>query len=155
MKHFYSTSDIEAPPDRIWTALRDIDHWSEWTPTIRSIRRLDDGPLAVGTRAIVRQPKLLPARWRVTEIEEGRGFTWITVGPGVLVTARHYIEGGARSSRVTLSLDFSGPLGAIVARLTRGLNARYLALEAQGLKKHVEAPVPSPVSNFDGVGGSR
>ena len=84
----------------------------------------------------------------MTEIEEGRGFTWITVGPGVLVTARHYIEGGASSSRVTLSLDFSGPLGAIVARLTRGLNARYLALEAQGLRKHVETSVPSPVSNL-------
>ena len=113
MKHFYTTIDIEAPPDRVWTALRDIEHWSEWTPTVISIRRLDAGPLAVGTRAIVRQPKLLPARWQVTEIEEGRGFTWITVGPGMLVTARHYIEGAASSSRVTLSLDFSGPLGTL------------------------------------------
>jgi hypothetical protein len=155
VKHFYTTVDIEAPPDRIWTALRDIEYWSEWTPTVRSIRRLDAGPLAVGTRAIVRQPRLLPARWHVTEVEEGRGLTWITVGPGVLVTARHYIEDGASSSRFTLSLEFSGPLGTIVARLTRGLNARYLALEAQGLKKHVEAPVPSRVSDFDRVGGSR
>ena len=71
MKHFYTTIDIEAPPDRIWTALRDIEHWSEWTPTVSSIRRLDAGPLAVGTRAIVRQPKLLPARWQVTEIRGG------------------------------------------------------------------------------------
>ena len=155
MTDIQATIDIQAPPDRIWTALSEIEHWSEWTPTVRSIRRLDAGPLAVGTRAIVRQPKLLPARWQVTEIEEGRGFTWITGGPGVLVTARHYVGGGACSSRVTLSLHFSGPLGAIVALLTRGLNARYLALEAQGLKKHVEAPVPSRLSHLDRVGGSR
>jgi uncharacterized membrane protein len=146
MKHLYTSIDIEAPPDRIWAALRDIEHWSEWSPTVISIRRLDAGQLAVGSRAIVRQPKLLPARWQVTEIEEGRGFTWATAGPGLLVTAHHYIEAAASSSRVTLSLDFSGPFGALVARLTRCLNERYLALEAQGLKKHAEAAVRLPVS---------
>jgi uncharacterized membrane protein len=152
MKYFYTTVDIEAPPDRIWIALRDIEHWSEWTATISSIRRLDAGPLAVGSRAIVRQPKLLPARWQVTELVEGRGFTWITLCPGLLVTARHYIEAMAGSSRVTLSLDFSGPLSAIVARLTRGLNTRYLALEARGLKQHAETPVQSLVSKPDRAG---
>src|SRR4051795_7222326 len=134
MKHLSTTVDIEAPPDRIWKTLRDLEHWSEWTCTITSIRRLDSGPFAVGSRAIVRQPKLLPARWQVTELEEGRGFTWITAGPGLLVTARHYIEGAASSSRATLSLDFSGLLGSLCARLTRGLNARYLDIEARGLK---------------------
>ena len=58
-------------------------------------------------------------------------------------------------SRVTLSLDFSGILGPLVARLTRGLNARYLALEAQGLKKHTETPVLSEVPKPDRVGESR
>jgi uncharacterized membrane protein len=155
MKHFHTTVDIEAPPDRIWTALRGIEHWPEWTPTVSSIRQLDPGPLAIGTRAIVRQPKLLPARWQVTDIEDGCGFTWITAGPGLLVTARHYIEGSGSCSRVTLSLDFSGPLGALVAGLTRGLNARYLALEAQGLKKQAETRVPSEASKPVRAGGSR
>src|SRR4051812_35018478 len=118
MKHLCTTVDVEAPSDRIWPALRDLEHWSDWTPTISGIQRLDPGPLAVGSRAIVRQPKLLPARWQVTEVKEGRGFTWITRGPGFLVTARHYIKGSGSRSQVTLSLDFSGPLGALVARLT-------------------------------------
>src|SRR5436305_15085948 len=139
MIHIHTTIDIQAPPDRVWAAVRDIEHWSEWTPTILSIRLLDRGPIAVGTRAIVRQPKLLPARWQVTEFEEGRGFTWITRGPGILVTARHSIKGAANGSRVTLSLDFSGPLGPLCARLTRGLDSRYLDLEARRLKEHAEA----------------
>jgi uncharacterized membrane protein len=155
MRHICTTIDIQAPPDRVWEAIRDIEHWSEWTPTIISIRLLDPGPLAVGTRAIVHQPKLLAARWQVTEIEDGRGFTWITASPGLLVTARHYVEGAGTSSRVTLSLDFSGPLGGVVGRLTRGLNARYLALEAQGLKKRAETSVPSEASTAALVGGSR
>ena len=138
MTHFSTTVDIQAPLDRIWAALRDIEHWPEWTPTVISVRPLEAGPLAVGTRAIVRQPKLLPTRWRVTSIEEGRSFTWVTGGPGMRVTARHSIEGAANSSRVTLSIDFAGVLGPIVARLTRGLNTRYLDLEARGLKRRAE-----------------
>ena len=139
MTHIYTTIDIQAPPDRVWAAVRDIERWSECTPTVISVRPLDPGPLAVGNRAIVRQPKLLPARWQITELEEGRSFSWITRGPGILVTARHSIEDAANGTRATLSLDFSGPLGPLCARLTRGLNARYLDLEARGLKKHAEA----------------
>jgi hypothetical protein len=138
MTHIYTTIDIQAPPDRVWAAVRDIEHWSEWTPTVISVWPLP-GPLAVGNRAIVRQPMLLAARWQVTEVDEGRSFTWITLGSGIRVTARHSVEGAANNSRVTLSLDFSGPLGPLAARLTRGLNERYLELEARGLKKHPEA----------------
>jgi len=155
MTHIYTTIDIQAPPDRVWAAMRDIEHWNEWTPTVTSVRSLDPGPLAVGTRAIVRQPKLLPARWQVTEVEKGRGFTWIMRGPGILVTARHSIEGAANGSRATLSLDFSGPLGPLCARLTRGLNARYLAIEARGLKKHAEEAATIQASAGGGAGGSR
>ena len=75
--------------------------------------------------------------------------------PWMLVTARHSIEGAGRTGRVKLSLDFSGPLGPIFARLTRGLNARYLTLEAQGLKKRAEPDALSQVSKFDRAGGSR
>jgi ligand-binding SRPBCC domain-containing protein len=139
MTHFHTTIDIQAAPERVWAAMRDIEHWNEWTPTITSILPLNPGPIGVGTRAVIRQPKLLPARWQVTEVAEGRSFTWVTFGPGVHVTGRHSVEGTANGSRVALSLDFSGPLGRLAARLTRGLNACYLDLEAKGLKKHVEA----------------
>jgi len=154
MTHIYTTIDIQAPPDRVWAAVRDIEHWSEWTPTVISVRPLDPGSLAVGTRAIVRQPKLLPARWQVTEIEEGCSFSWITRGPGILVTARHSIEDAANGSRATLSLDFSGPLGPLCARLTRGLSARYLAIEARGLKKRAETDARSHASKIGSAGGS-
>ena len=155
MTNIYTTIDIQAPPDRVWAAVRDVEHWSEWTPTVISIRPLDPGPLAVGNRAIVRQPKLLPARWQVTELEEGSGFTWIMRGPGVLVTARHSVEAAANGSRATLSLDFSGPLGPLCARLARGLNARYLAIESRGLKKRAEADARLQASKDGSPGGSR
>jgi hypothetical protein len=74
----------------------------------------------------------------VTELDEGRSFAWVTRSPGVRVTGRHSVEPREGGSRVTLSLDFAGLLGPLVARLTRGLNERYLALEARGLTERSE-----------------
>jgi uncharacterized membrane protein len=126
--------DINAPPDRVWAVMRDVESWPEWTPTVKKIRRLDKGPLAVGSRALIWQPKLLTAIWRVTELDDSRkSFTWETRGPGLRLRARQCVEAAGRASRATLSIQFSGLLGPLFAGLTRNLNDRYLALEAKGL----------------------
>lgn len=135
MTHFSITVEIPAPPERVWAVLADIERWSEWTLAVRSIERLDRGPLAVGSRARIRQPRLPPATWQVSALQPGRGFTWITRSPGVCVTGEHRVEATARGTRVLLSLRFSGVLGPLMARLTRKLNQRYLALEAKGLSE--------------------
>jgi hypothetical protein len=121
--------------------LCDVERWPEWTSTVSSVRRIDDGPFAVGSRAQIRQPKLLPALWEVTDLDERSHFTWVTHSPGVQVTGRHLVEQNGSGSRVTLLLEFSGPLGALLARLYRSLNERYLAIEAKGLKDRSEAEV--------------
>lgn len=143
MTHFSISIEIRAPSDRVWAVMSDIERWPEWTPTVTSIQRLDRGPLAVGSRARIRQPKLPPAKWQVTELEEGRSFTWVSRGPGVRVTARHGVEANQGGSQATLSLQFSGFFGPLVARLTRGLNQRYLALEAKGLRERSEGSTGS------------
>jgi uncharacterized membrane protein len=144
MTSFSESVEIQAPPDRVWDVLRDVERWPEWTPSVTSVKPVDPGPFDVGTRVVIRQPKLRAARWRVTELHEGEGFTWVTHSPGVHVTARHQIEPTAGGSRVKLSLQFSGPLAPLVTRLTRGLNERYLTMEAQGLKARSEgAAAPS------------
>ena len=134
---FSITAEIPAPADRVWAVMADIERWPEWTPTVTRIRRLDRGPLVVGSRARIRQPKLPPATWQVSELKPGRSFSWVTRSPGVCVTGEHRVEPAARGTRVTLSLRFSGVLGGLVARLTRELNQRYLALEAKGLSDAV------------------
>jgi carbon monoxide dehydrogenase subunit G len=138
MMAFSNSVEIQASPQRVWAVLTDIERWSEWTPTVRCIQRLDNGPLAPGKRARVRQPKLPLADWQITNLDEGRGFTWVTRSPGVSVTARHWVEASEGGSRATLSVQFGGVLGPLVGWLTRGLNNRYLSLEAAGLKRRSE-----------------
>ena len=138
MKEYSVTIDIQAPPERVWPIMSDVRRWHEWTASITSIRRFDDGPLTVGSRAMVRQPKVPPALWRVTEIEDGRSFTWVTGTPIARATGRHTVQPLAAGSRATLSLEYSGILGGLLARLLDGINRRYLTMEANGLKARSE-----------------
>lgn len=142
MKDFSVSVQVAASPDRVWQVMSDIERWHEWTPTVISITRKDAGPLRVGAVAHIRQPKLPPTDWTVTSLDQGRGFEWRAKSPGVKVTARHSVEphiGGG--TRATLSIQFNGVLGGVIGRLTSGLNRRYLALEAEGLKRRAEAHI--------------
>ena len=144
MTDFQITVDIAAPADRVWAVMADVERWPEWTPSVTRIQRLDPGPLGVGSRARIRQPGLPPATWKVSELVEGRSFTWVTRSPGVRVTAKHGLEPMAGGTRATLSLRFSGLLGALVARVTRRINERYLALEAKGLSERSRGATTQP-----------
>jgi hypothetical protein len=86
------------------------------------------------------QPKVPPAEFTVTALEQGRGFRSVSRSPGATVEANHWAEptGAGQSSNVTLSVTFAGFLGRIVGWLMRGLNNRYLAQEAAGLKRQSE-----------------
>jgi uncharacterized membrane protein len=140
MTTFSLTIDIAAPAERVWQVMSDIDRWHEWTPSITSIRRLGDRPLAVGTRAIVRQPKFPPALWKVTAVEPGKSFTWVSVAPGMRVVGHHQVEWAGSGSRATLTLTYYGMIGRLFARLTREITERYIAFEAKGLKARSENP---------------
>ena len=139
MRDFSRSIQIAAPVEVVWSILSDGERWPEWTPTVTSVKPLSSGPLAIGTRVVIRQPRFPPALWKVVELDAGRSFTWVTRGPGVSVIAKHGVERSGAGTRATLSLRFDGVFGGFVARLTRDLNERYLKLEAEGLKARSEA----------------
>jgi uncharacterized membrane protein len=139
MGNFRYTVEVFAPPERIWAVLVDVDRWPEWTPTVTRVERLEEGPLAVGSQTKIWQPQLTPVVWRVTVLDEAAGvFTWTTSKPGIQVTATHTIEANGDGVRVTLSLDYSGLVGALMAWQLKDLNWGYLTREAAGLKQRCE-----------------
>lgn len=142
MKKFEIITEIHASPDRVWQVISEVERWSEWTPTVTSIKIKEGSPLGVGSHLIIRQPKLFPATWKIIEIEKGRGFKSINSHLFVQVTAGHYLEPSHKGTKLILSLQFTGLLGPVVARLSHKLNERYLFLEAKGLKEFCENSVP-------------
>ena len=134
---FSKSVDINALPERVWKIMSDVERWSEWTASVISIRRLDSGPLKIGSRALIRQPKLPPAMWKVVELE-AQSFTWISWAPGVRVVAKHGVQASGQGTHATLWLRYEGLLGGLLSWLTLGVNERYLNMEAQGLKRRSE-----------------
>lgn len=135
-----TTVEIDAPPERVWDVLADVERWPEWSETVDAVVRLGGDGLGVGSRVRIEQPKLPPAEYVVTACEPGREFTWETRSPGVRVTAWHRVTPrGDGGSSVWLAVRQSGPVGAVMGRLFfKGLTERYLALEAAGLKARSE-----------------
>src|SRR5215831_439562 len=118
MRLFQIQIEIDASPDRVWAIVRDVERWPEWTPTVKSVRLQPPGPLAVGSRAAIRQPRLPPALWQVTELDDPRrSFTWVNAAPGLRVIAKHWVEGRGDKCSVTLSVSFDGLLAGPVAFL--------------------------------------
>jgi hypothetical protein len=140
---FSISIDIKTPVDRVFEVMSDTDRWHEWTPSVTSIKRLDEGEFKVGSKAVIRQPKFPPALWEITAIDETssrRSFTWENRAPGIRVIAHHSAEPTATGARATLSLSYEGLLAKLLARLTRNITNRYLAMEAFGLKARSENP---------------
>ncbi len=135
-----TTFTVAAPPAVVWRVLTDVEAWHTWTASVTSVERLDEGPLRVGSRARIVQPKVPTVVWEVGELVEDRSFTWAQGNAVARTTAGHWIEGdGSGGSRVRLSVAQEGVVGGVVGRLYRGMTARYLAMEAAGLTARAEA----------------
>jgi uncharacterized membrane protein len=126
------TTPIAAPAQRVWAILSDVERWPTWTASVTSVEL--DGPLAPGSKAKIRQPKLPPVTWTVTEVVPGRSFTWQSIAPGSRATGWHEVTPtGDDGCAVRLALEQAGPLGGLVGLVYRGLTQRYVQMEADGL----------------------
>src|ERR1700749_1099549 len=140
MSNFRHVVEILVPPERVWAVLLDVAHWPEWTPTVKRSNLMDDGLRAAGSRPKLVQPKLAPAVWRVTDLDEKKGlFVWATSRPGITVTASHLLEPIPAGTRMTNELRYLGLLGPLMALILKKLSADYLATEALGLRRRCES----------------
>ena len=138
MRDFSISVDVKAPPERVWQVLTDAERWHEWTPSVTSVELLDK-PLAVGGRAVIRQPELPPGKFKITALEPGRSFTWASGIPGIVfVHAKHIVEPTPSGARLRLVLRFDGLMGGVMGKKMAELNRRYLRMEAAGLKRFSE-----------------
>jgi uncharacterized membrane protein len=136
---YQSQSVINAGSHRVWKVLADVARWPQWLPTVTRVVPLDGESIVVGARYRVEQPKLKPAVWTVTEVQDQRRFVWKADLPGIRMVAEHTIvEKAPEVSEVVLSFSFGGLLGGIMGRMLRSIVTGYLAQEAAALKHAVE-----------------
>lgn len=139
---YEASTTIDAPADRVWHTVKDVERWAEWTPTISEIRLRHGDELVRGSVATVRQPRQPARDWTVTDLVDGRSFTWTSTGPGLRFSAGHVVAEEGGTTTVTLSFSIAGPL-APVAKLLAGKAIRWAVdTEAASLRKWCERSSP-------------
>src|SRR5690606_14404226 len=130
---------IAAPATAICRVLLDVERWPTWTTTVTNATWLDSGPVRVGRRARLVQPRLGAAVYEITQLDPEKSFVWSRRSPGVTTVAGHYpTPEPDGTTLLTLSVEHSGPLAALGRLLTDRLTRRYLEAEANGLKTYCE-----------------
>ena len=136
---FERSIDIDAPQQRVWDVLSDIEAWPQVVETVDTVELLTPKPLRVGSRVRLKQPKLPEGTWDVTVWDAPSYFEWTQKMTGATTVAGHRVEALEEGrSRLTLTLEMRGLMISIVGRFYKDLTNRYIGLEAEGMKRVVE-----------------
>jgi uncharacterized membrane protein len=132
---------IDAPADAVWRITADIAGLPAVTPTVLAVERLDQVPLAVGSRVRLKQPRQTPAVWTVTRFDEGSAFVWQTKRLGMTMVGSHHIEDLGETCRNTLAVELTGWGSRLLGALIGGQVRTAIAIESAGFRKVAESEV--------------
>jgi uncharacterized protein YndB with AHSA1/START domain len=70
---------IQAPPERLWQLLVDVEAWPRWGPSVAAVE-LSTPLLELGSRGRVRTAVGVWLPFEVTGLESGRSWAWSVLG---------------------------------------------------------------------------
>jgi uncharacterized membrane protein len=137
--HFEKTIEIDAPQQRVWDVLSDLEAWPRRIETVDAVELLTPAPITRGSQVRLKQPKLGEATWDITTWDAPSSFEWTQKTGGITSVAGHRVEAlGEGRARLTLTLDMRGFLTPVIALFYKGLTNRYMTIEVEGMKRAAE-----------------
>lgn len=139
MKVFSTSTEINAPPDRVWQILTDAARYTEWDPGMLKL----EGKIAPGEKLTI-YTKIAPKRAfkpTVTEFEPNRRMVWSSGMPmGLFTGSRTFTlePSGAGSTRFSMKEEFSGLMLPLIGASIPDLNPVFAEFAA-ALKKRAES----------------
>jgi carbon monoxide dehydrogenase subunit G len=137
---FEKSIDINAPQQRVWDVLSDLEAWPRRMATVEALELLTPGPLTKGSHVRLKQPKLPEGVWDVTVWDAPSYFEWTQKANGISSVAGHLVERlDEGRSRLTLTFDMGGLLAPVFGRFYKGLTNDYMTREAEVMKQAAES----------------
>lgn len=137
---FEKSIEIDAPQERVWEVLSDLEAWPQRIETVETVELLTPAPITAGSRVRLKQPKLPEGTWDVTVWDAPSFFEWTQKTSGITSVAGHRVDPlGPGRARLTLTLEMRGLLIPIIGLFYRDLTNRYMTLEAEGMKRAAES----------------
>jgi hypothetical protein len=130
---------IDAPQSVVWDVTVDVERWPQWTPTFKSVKRLDEGPFACGSVAQIHQPGLPEAEWVVTAVIPGEQFSWESRILGMRMIATHELSTQGTRTQSVLRVEMSGIGAVLMGPVISYFARRSLQRENACLKAKCEA----------------
>ena len=129
-----TTTEIAAPVSRVWEVTMDVESYPEHTDSMTSVELLDRGPVAVGTKAKIKQPGQPAKVWTVAIVEPESRFAWSTKMMGLTMTGWHLLESSGTGTRNTLAIEITGAMAKILGPLLRSPINKAITAENEGIK---------------------
>ncbi|MFW6118327.1 MAG: SRPBCC family protein [Chloroflexota bacterium] len=137
---FESSIDINAPTEKVWTLIDELEEWPQWMPSIKKIERVSGGPLAVGSQlSVTAKVSGLTVKLLMTVIKFVPERDVVMEGKvlGTKLTRFYTLEPMDGKTRVTIGGDVSGALAWLACRggqavsdeIVRAVKARIEGLE--------------------------
>lgn len=135
---YRTTVDVDAPAERVWSLVHDVEAWPSWTPTVSTVE-LQGPRLEPGVPVRVRRPGHRPDVYTVLAVEDQR-FLWAARKTGFRQWADHRVTSlDPEHCRVELAFGVDGVLAPVVGPLARRTVVRLVDTEAASLKARAEA----------------
>lgn len=132
--------DIPATIDDVWQVYVDVERWPLWMESMDHVDVMDGRALTLGSEVWISQPRLPNATWTVTEFTPRVSWTWVSRALGATSTATHVLRPvDDNVTRVDMTLDMSGGIGAVAGRMIAKRAKHYMTLEGEGLRAACEA----------------
>jgi uncharacterized protein YndB with AHSA1/START domain len=146
MAPIVNSIEIARRPEDVFSYVTDASHLPEWQDSVVSVRRQGDGPVGVGSRAIVTRRigrREQPMTIELSELDPPRSWAIRGVDGPVRGMANGTIEplGDGDRSRVTITLDFEAHgIGKLLVPLVVRRQARAeMPRNQQKLKERLES----------------
>ncbi|OQD57542.1 hypothetical protein BM536_001980 [Streptomyces phaeoluteigriseus] len=131
-----NTAVIQAPAATVWNIVSDVTSWPDFLPTMQRVTRVDQGPLRLGSSAMVKQPLQRSALWTVTDYEPNTSFVWESHRKNITMTGIHIVKDLGHCCENTLCLEVKGT-GARFAKTTMGfMFQRVLVSESKAFARY-------------------
>ena len=135
---FESSVEINAPVEKVWTLVDNLEEWPQWMPSIKKIERVSKGPLTVGSQLSVTAKvsritvKLLMT---ITEFVSERAVVMEGKALGTKLTRFYTLEPVNGKTKVTIGGEVSGLLAWLAHRGGQAISEEI----AQAAKKRIES----------------
>ena len=142
MRHFETSTTIDAPAERVWEILTDTGAWSDWDSGVVQV----EGEPGMGNRVKITS-ELNPKRAypvTVTELDRPRRMAWRGGVPlGLFTGVRTYtLSPEGEGTRFDMREEFTGPLLPLIWRSMPDMSGSFRQF-ASGLKERAEADSPA------------